>query len=95
MQINQLLKCRDDFFRRQDDVHYAVRVRDRYFEAVPFASTRDDHLSGQPCFRRRNDQRIRDFVVDGGLQCDEIGQRALRPLRGGGGEFTSASPVPA
>lgn len=56
MQVNQLLKSRNDFFRREDDVYHPVWVRDRYFEAITLASARYSHVCGPPCFRRRNNQ---------------------------------------
>jgi len=75
----QLPKSRIDLLRREDDVLHPVGVRDRYLQAVVFYDgARYDHLRCLPCFRRRNDQRVRDFVVDGSLQCDEIGQLVLR-----------------
>lgn len=80
-------------FRRQDDVHHFVRVHDRYFETVALASRRNDHLSSPPSFRRRNDQRVRAFVVDEDLQCDEIGQYAPQPLRGVGSPQSNVGQV--
>ncbi len=78
MQAHQLLKSRNDFFRRLDGICHSVRVRDRYFKGSLLASTRYDHVCSPPCFLRRNNQRVRDFEVDGSLPCYEASQRVLR-----------------